>query len=201
MRVQAKRIIVAAGVAIVMVMGVGCETITTEPLTVAHGGEDMESQMEFWHALPEQAVTSNDDAMHALLLVFDETDPHGGYESRRDALVARGWLGGNFDEPGNVAVSRGTLARMLVSALEIEGGLTMQLLGPSPRYALRELQYSWIFPASAEYQTFTGDQFLSMVGRIEDYRMQVAAAAGEEVQLADSPGAPAPSRDVHMARR
>ena len=79
-------------------------------------------------------------------------------------------LPGGFDEPADHAIERGTLAVALVRALSIRGGVTMSVLGPSPRYAVRELQYLDIYPVSSPNQTFKGSEFLSILSRAEDYQ-------------------------------
>jgi hypothetical protein len=76
----------------------------------------------------------------------------------------------------------------LARALDVKGGLTMQLFGASPRYATRELQHAGLFPPSSPQQTFSGAEFLGIIGRAEDYQRAsiddafapaTAAAAGE----------------------
>ena len=46
----------------------------------------------------------------------------------------------------------------------------MRLFGPSPRYAVRELQYMNLFPQSSPQQTFSGQELLGIIGRAEDYQ-------------------------------
>ena len=79
-------------------------------------------------------------------------------------------LPGGFDEPADAAARRGTVAVVLVRALSIDGGLSLHLLGPRPRYAVRELQYAGLFPPSSPQQTFSGAELLGIIGRAEDYQ-------------------------------
>ena len=164
---------------IALLAGAGCgASRVTEPVTARHGGADPDEQMEFWHTLADQPVTSNDDAFHGLLLYVDQQDPAATYEERVAAMKSRGMLPANFDEPAEQAVSRGTLAVAIAKALNIRGGLLMSLLGATPlgptgRYATRELVFLDLFPPSSPNQTFSGTEFLGIMGKLEDFQRGV----------------------------
>jgi hypothetical protein len=158
-------------------------------------------QIAFWHALNDVPLATNDDAFHALLLYFDTKDDSADYAGRVRALKSRRWLAGDFNEPADAAVTRGTVAAALARALDFKGGVTMHLLGggPSPRYALRELQYRGLLPDSSPNQGFTGAELVGVIGKVEDLRTGNPADVPadelpEEVRLAaggkSTPGAP-----------
>jgi hypothetical protein len=149
----------------------GCQTVLVEQqLTENLAGNGVDQQMEFWHTLATRKLTSNDEAFHALLLYVDQTDEAETYDQRVASLKSRNMLPASFDEPADVAVTRGTLSVAIVKILQLKGGVVMQLFGASPRYATRELQYVGLYPDSSPHQTFSGDQFVSIIGRIEDYQ-------------------------------
>lgn len=149
----------------------GCQRpVVTEPLTGPLGDSAPETQLEFWHRLAERPVTSNDEAFHGLLLYLDGQDPATTYDQRVAALKARGLLPDGFAEPGEQALSRGTAALAIARALKIRGGLMMTVAPDSSRYALRELVYLNLFPQSSPNQTFSGGEFLGVVGRMEDWQ-------------------------------
>ena len=157
--------------AVAAVLLAGCQAARIErPLTSELGSNDPDQQLEFWHRLAEQPVTSNDDAFHGLLMFLDGDDPAEDYAGRVKALRRRGMLPGGFDQPANQAVERGTLAVAIVKALKIDGGLMLRLLGPTPRYAVRELVFMDLYPPSSPNQTFSGAEFLGIIGKIEDYQ-------------------------------
>ena len=155
----------------------GCQAARVErPLTADLGGGDEETQLEFWHTLASQPITSNDDAFHGVLLFLDGADPGPDYAARVESLKSRKLLPANFDEPAEQAVNRGTLAVVLSKALKIRGGVVMSVTGANPRYATKELVFLGIFPPSSPNQTFSGSEFLGIVGKAEDY--QRVARAG-----------------------
>jgi hypothetical protein len=151
--------------------GGGCAApVVADPLTGKFGGNEPEAQLEFWHSLAQRPIASNDEAFHALLLYLDDKDPAADYAGRVAELKRRRALPGGFDRPANEAVERGTLAVALVRTLNIDGGWALTLLGPTPRYATRELQYLGLYPPSTPRQTFSGMDVVGVIGRVEDYQ-------------------------------
>lgn len=148
----------------------GCTTLTVpEPLTQKHGGGDPEAQMEFWHALYESKLTSNDEAFHGFLLFIDGKDESVDYAARVESLKSRGLLAADFAGEPNAAATRGDLAVIVANMIKVKGGMMSTFFPHSPRYAMRELQYSGLFPPGSPWQSFTGGQFVSIIGRLEDY--------------------------------
>jgi hypothetical protein len=163
---------ITAGLCVVVLLVVGgCHSAqVAAPLTDKLGGNDLDSQMEFWHTLAERNLTSNDEAFHGLLLYLDSDDKATDYAGRVKALKAKGLLDASFNQPSHQAIQRGILAQALVRALKIKGGLMQRLTHDSPRYAVRELMYMDLYPPSSPQQTFSGTEFLGIIGRIEDYQ-------------------------------
>ena len=149
---------------------VGCQAATVDqPITTEMGGQTADQRLNFWHTLTERSVTSNDEAMHGLLLLLDDTYEAADYDARVALMKRQGYLSESFDEPANQAVTRGTVAVALTRGMEIDGGVMLRVLPHSPRYATRELVYRGIFPSSTPNQTFSGSSFIAVVGKAEDY--------------------------------
>jgi hypothetical protein len=161
----------AAAVAGAVLLLGGCQAARVDrPLTAELGQSDEDTQLEFWHTLAQQAVTCNDDAFHGLLLFLDGADPAADYAGRVAALKERKLIPANFDQPAEQAVERGTIAVALSRALKIRGGVVMAVTGPSPRYATKELVFLGIYPPSSPNQTFSGTEYLGIIGKAEDYQ-------------------------------
>jgi len=151
-------------------LAVGCNTATVSRTVVADlNADDQDTQIEFWHTLANKPICSNDDAMHALLLDQDGTDPNPDYAARVKALKARKLLLASFNRPANEAVTRGTIAVALYQAADLKGGVILHLTGPNERYCLRELRYLNMLPPSSPNQTFSGVELVGVIGRFEDY--------------------------------
>lgn len=171
----------------------GCATARVDrPLTTELGADDEGTQLEFWHTLAQQPLTSNDDALHGLLLFLDGADPGPDYAARVEALKQRRLLPGNFDGPAENAVERGTLAVALSRTLGIRGGVVMTLTGPSPRYATKELVFLGIYPPSSPNQTFSGTEYLGIIGKAEDYQRMARAGTSRPLESIEPAGT-----DVH----
>lgn len=169
-------------------LATGCQSArVTEPLAAALGGNEPDAQMEFWHQLADRPVTSNDDAFHGLLLYLDGADPAGDYASRVQLLKERGLLPKSFNQPANQAIERGTLAVAITKALGIKGGWAMRAFGPTPRYATRELVYLDLYPPSSPNQTFSGTEFLGIMGKFEDWQREGPDAANAPAPALLSP--------------
>ena len=184
MRSNAPLLLLAAAVLLLA----GCQTARVErPLTRDHGGNDPNEQLEFWDRLAGEPVTSNDDAFHGLLMFLDGDDPAADYAGRVRELKSRRMLPAKFNQPAEQAVDRGTLAVAVLKALNIRGGLALRLLGPSPRYAVRELVFMELYPPSSPNQTFSGVEFLGIIGKLEDYQRQQGIEQDMGLQVAPEP--------------
>lgn len=145
-------------------------TTVTDPLETNYPPADAARELAFWHLLPTRSAVSNDEGFHGLLLLADGVDESGSYQRRVELLKSRGWLRAGFDEPGDLAMQRGTLAAAICGILEIRGGVMMRLLGPTPRYATRELAAMGMIPAgSSELQAITGLEYMGVISKAQDY--------------------------------
>ncbi len=148
----------------------GCQSAqVAEPLTESTAGADIDSQLNFWHTLADRPVTSNDEAFHGLILFVAQEPVTTSYEDRVTFLKERGLLAKGFDGKANEAVRRGTVAVALTRELKIKGGLILHISPYSERYATREMIYEGLFPMSSPHQTFSGREFLGVIGKAEDY--------------------------------
>lgn len=154
----------------------GCQSaVVAHSVDQKFFANDTNSQLSFWHELANRRVTSNDDAFHGLLLYADSKDDSKNYDQRVSTLKSRGLLADSFSEPANSAITRGTLSVAIVKLLDIKGGWVMHVFGPTPRYAVKELVYRGIFPPSSPQQTFSGVEFVGIIGKIDDYQQPVTA--------------------------
>jgi hypothetical protein len=163
----------------IMLLSGGCQQTgrTGTPLAREFAGSDPDAQINFWHSLAKEPVTSNDQAFHGLLLYADGKDDSADYATRVAALKSRKMLTEHFAEPADAAVKRGVIAVAVMKLLDEKGGVTTRLFGRTPRYATRELMFLNVYPPSTPNQTFTGNEFVGIIGAIEDYQRVGAAAA------------------------
>jgi len=167
-------------------------TLVEEPIATDYDRQSIVQSVDFWHELPQRSAVTNDEGLHGLILFADGDDPNETYDQRVDYLKALGWLDEDFDEPANLAMQRGTLAKALTHALEIEGGVMMQLTGKNTRYATRELVFLGIMPPGTEQRVLSGYQYVGVISEAQDYQLLREGASVRDVpppadQL-DAPG-------------
>lgn len=185
-------------VLLMTVLLAGCQTArVANPLTTELAGNDPQQQLDFWHTLATRPVTSNDEAFHGLLLYTDGQDPAQSYDERVTTLKQRKMLPADFDKSPELAVMRGDLAVAICRILEVRGGLMMRLTNNHPRYATRELQFLDVYPPSSPRQTFSGNEFLGIIGRVEDYQRGNSADVPAAVMPSEmgQQAAPAPTTE------
>jgi hypothetical protein len=150
----------------------GCQSVHKpgKPLAAELAGSDPDAQVNFWHSLVDQPVTTNDEAFHGLLLYVDGKDDAADYAARVNTLKARKMLPAGWNEEPTDAARRGVIAVALMRVMKERGGITTTLLGPTPRYATRELMFMNVYPSSTPNQTFSGNEFVGIIGAVEDFQ-------------------------------
>lgn len=159
-----------ACVALIVVIG-GCASAPQAPSLCTTLPPAARDGPRFWAELAQQRIATNDDALHAILLLLDDVDDCPDYRTRLTTLRSRGVIpnSSSFDAPANQAVGRGALAVALTRILGIRGGITMSLLGTSERYAVRELEFRDLFPPSTPNQIFSGGELVGVLDRVYSY--------------------------------
>lgn len=163
------------------------ETSLAAPVAVG----DINAELDFWDAMAERPIVCNDDGLHGLLLFTDGADPSASYAERLAVARQRGWVDDGFDEPGDLAMQRGTIARAIAVHCGIEGGVMMRIVGPHPRYASRELQYLGMMGAGSEQQAISGREFMGVISKAQDYLLLEEARERREAATPEAvPDAP-----------
>jgi len=181
-----------------MLLTVGC-TRTVREASVADtlSAADATTELDFWDELSMQDAVTNHDALHALMLTFgflteDGADDEGveggdlddagpaGFDAKVAFAQQRGWIGADEALIANETAQVGWIARAICLEAGVEGGLSMHLFGPIPRYALRELTYERIMPTKSENQALSGLELIATVSRVQDRRTGLVSAPRQE---------------------
>ena len=178
MRAQRIRPIVAFAVAGLALAACDRSRLSS-PVITGYDRSSIVESVDFWHKLPERVAVTNDEGLHGLILFADGDDPNKTYAQRVEYLRALGWLRDGFDEPADLAMQRGTLAKGLAHALDIEGGVMMRLTDRNPRYSTRELIFMGLMPPGTEQQVLNGYQYIGVISEAQDYEL---LKQGENIQ-------------------
>jgi hypothetical protein len=167
---RATRSFAAVVVGCVLALNGGCaRSVVKEPLLTNTPPDDVTARLDFWDAMSDHGVVSNDEGLHGLFLLADSRDPSASYAERVSRAKERGWLADGFDEAADLSMQRGTAARAVCGLCDIEGGLMMHLLGPTGRYATRELIFMGMMAPGTEQQSLSGREFIGIITKAQDY--------------------------------
>lgn len=149
----------------------GCQrSVVTDPIRVDYPPEDVDAELDFWAAMETRPFVSNNEGLHGLFLLADGQDTSTGFEDRVLKAKERNWLPADWTEPEGMSMQRGMMARAVVVIARIKGGVWMQLLGPTKRYATRELVDMQIMSDnSTENLSITGLEYVSVISRARDH--------------------------------
>lgn len=150
-----------------------------------------EDELDFLSDVNEMTAVTNNDALHGLLIFADGKDESTTYDERLALAKSRKWVPSGFDRPANESASVGWLSMAGCQICSIKGGLTMHLLGPSPRYCTKELVYLEVIPLRTENQSLTGAEFNDYLNRLG--RLRATSTTKLEVGTTMDAGARGPA--------
>jgi hypothetical protein len=139
----------------------------------------MKTDAEFFSELGFKGVATASDVARALAIFVSEGKQSGAdFTEARQFLTIRGvlpdgWL--NKAGPDDL-LTKGNLARLVVKALGVKGGLWMRLLGPVPRAALNECAYLEIMVSGCEWCNVSGGELVGVIDRADRFRLQEAGS-------------------------
>ena len=149
-----------------------------------------DDSLDFWDALESQAVTTNEDALHGLILLTNTDQELGTWDEQVQYAYDRGWIAEGTDPPPpQESAQMGFIAVCVCDVLNVRGGLSMQLLGPTPRYCTRELVHMGLLPGITEHEALTGAEFTALLASVEQRQRVVEAKAARAAQSATPSGA------------
>lgn len=150
-----------------------------------------EQELDHAESLESTSVVTNNDMLHGFIVFVGGEDPWTTYAQRVVDARARGWVPRDWREPANESATVGRMASIASHIVEIRGGLSFMLLGPTPRYALRELIYQDILPARTENQSLSGLEFTDFLNRLSRMsRLKEGTAATAAVRDSAVPRPP-----------
>jgi len=179
---------------LLVTLAAGCgRGIVTDPINTDYASDDIEAELEFWSGMEGRPRLSNNEGLHGLFVMADGEDKAKNFEERVLTAKERGWLDSDWSEPEAMSMQRGTMARAIVVICQIKGGVWLQLLGPTKRYATRELVDMEIMSeGTTENLSITGLEYVSVISRARDYiNTQAMKNQPPQAPAAVEPEAPA----------
>jgi hypothetical protein len=173
-----------------LAVGLGCDRQMAQT-SVTDRYPRPEQELDHAESLESTAVVTNNDTLHGFIVFVSGEDPWTTYAQRVLDARARGWVPKDWNEPANESATVGRMASIASHIVEIRGGLSYTLLGPTPRYALRELMYQDILPPRTENQSLSGLEFTDFLNRLSRMsRLRAGTAATAAVRDSAVPRPP-----------
>jgi hypothetical protein len=177
MRFRACGLLVAA-----LALASGCmRTLVEHSSADAATGTGATSELDFWDGVAKAPAVSNRDAVHAIALSYGllAEDAPIDFESEQSLARRRGWIGPTSSLVPNETACLGWISRAVCIESGIEGGITMRVFGPVPRYAVRELAYRGYLPESSEAQAISGLRLIALLSKVEKPLAPASPAGGQ----------------------
>lgn len=146
-----------------------------------------DQELDFLSTVNDMTAVTNNDALHGLLILADGADPHATFEERVTSAKARKWMPSGFRGAANESASVGWMSMAGCQICNIKGGLTMHVLGPTPRYCTKELVFMQVIPLRTENQSLTGAEFTDYLNRLHRIRAGAPAEPGSEAAALGGP--------------
>jgi len=153
-----------------LLLGVGCQRQML-PASAVDRFPTADDELDFLDEVNGMTAVTNNDALHAFFILADGVDPASTYEERVTTAKERRWVPSGFGPPANESAAVGWLAMAGCQICDIKGGLTMHVLGPSPRYCTKELVFMRVLPLRTENQSLSGAEFVDYLNRLHRVRV------------------------------
>jgi hypothetical protein len=172
-----------AAVALAIVgFGAGCDRQLADT-SITDRYPRPEQELDHAESLESAALVTNNDMLHGFLVFASGEDRWTTYAQRVVDARSLGWIPEDWGEPANESATVGRMASIAAHIVEIRGGLSFLILGPTPRYALRELIYQDILPPRTENQSLSGLEFTDFLNRLSRMsRLREGASATAAVR-------------------
>ncbi|MCH2136545.1 MAG: hypothetical protein MK101_08180 [Phycisphaerales bacterium] len=137
---------------------------------------DADATLDYWDALESQSVTTNNDALHGLILFNDGDEGiQDDWEARLARAKSLGWVPENAQLDPSESAQVGMMAVAGCHILDIQGGLSMALWGRTPRFSTKELVHIAVLPGIGEHEALSGAEFIAYIDALEQ-RQRIDAA-------------------------
>lgn len=142
---------------------------------IAYTGNPKEKELEFLRRLSDlgdRPVTFA-DGCKAIYLLKTDAFPIMSHEEVRNALIRDKIIPETWKYPEDKILLKGEYAYMLCQVLELEGGLSMHIFGPTERYCLNECIYRGLLLRGRTYDAVTGKEIIGSIQRAVDYKEKI----------------------------
>jgi hypothetical protein len=124
-----------------------------------------ETEPAFLDRIADQQTVSENDAFRGLLLLVDGKEYENRFAHRVQTLRDKELVSPRWSYRADRPISRAKLAYMIYQACDMEGGVTLTLLGPNGWYCLKELRQRGMMSDAAAGNPVTGMEYVAVLTR------------------------------------
>ena len=142
----------------------GCATETA----VENGGlflPDVAGPQDLLNDTVTSDTVTENEALRGVVMLRDGEDKAWRFSQRVDNAIEAKLASAVWDYDGKRAITRGKAAYMVYQAIGHPGGLTLMVVGPTQRYALREMVFHGVMAPGALKDEISGEEFAAVLVR------------------------------------
>ena len=123
----------------------------------------------------QKRIIYNYDAAKAMVILMQVDEERISLDAQLAYLRERGLIPRRATFDPASPLRRGMLAFMLQQALGVRGGIALHLLGPTPRYALKELSFQGVMSPGLSGDLISGEEFVQAMNAAVQYKLRTVA--------------------------
>lgn len=129
-----------------------------------------QADTQFYRDLEMKDCASWGDLVHAAYILKTGKNDQKTFEEYCHFAIENRLAPESWNADKDSPVTKGKLAYVLVSSLGIKGGIWLNLLGNTQRYAYRECLYLGLMGRASQHRYIGGKELLSVLRRGMEYR-------------------------------
>lgn len=132
--------------------------------------QDPTAETTWMMSLESKPVATYEDGLRAVALLVDRDLASQPWTTVKGRLMQRSVVPAEWNFLPDSPLTKGQLAYVLTQALAIDGGIMMNVLGPTRRYAFRECQQNGLVVGNYQQEAVSGKDLLASLYKAEVYQ-------------------------------
>ncbi|MEK7866219.1 MAG: hypothetical protein AAB434_06010 [Planctomycetota bacterium] len=129
-----------------------------------------QADTQYYRDLEMKDVACWEDVLHAGYILHTGKNEQKTFEEYRAYAIEHELISESWEIAADAPISKGKLAYVVVAALDIKGGIWLNLLGNNTRYAYRECLHQGLMGKASQHRYIGGKELLSVLRRGMEYR-------------------------------
>jgi hypothetical protein len=150
----------------------GPPAVGEAPAAAAPAQDDPTAGTTWLRSLDGKPAATFEDGLRAAAVLVDPPLVAQPWTTIKGRLMQRGIVPSDWNYLPASTLSKGQLAYFLVEALRLDGGVMLNILSNTRRYAFRECQAQGLIVGSFHEEVVTGNELLSILAKADVYQRE-----------------------------